>query len=121
MVTALAVAFKKVARTMALDILIGVALVLGIIILVHEWGHFIVARLFGVRVDVFSIGFGPRLFGWKRGATYHRVSALHFGGYVRMSGQVFSEDNSKDVDPPCPPIALVTNPHPPSSRTSSPC
>src|SRR3981189_3307570 len=52
-----------------MDLLFGVALVLGVMILVHEWGHFIAARIFGVRVDVFSIGFGPRLFGWKRGAT----------------------------------------------------
>ncbi len=57
---------------MALDVLIGTILVLGVMILVHEWGHFIVARFFGVRVDVFSIGFGPRLFGWKRGATDYR-------------------------------------------------
>jgi len=52
-----------------MDTLIGIFLVLGVMILVHEWGHFIVARFFGVRVDVFSIGFGPRLFGFKRGAT----------------------------------------------------
>jgi regulator of sigma E protease len=70
-----------------MDLLIGVALVLGVLILVHEWGHFIVARLCGVRVDVFSIGFGPRLFGWKRGATDYRISALPLGGYVRMAGQ----------------------------------
>src|SRR5260370_19925151 len=75
---------------MALDILIGVALFLGIIILVHEWGHFIVARLCGVRVDVFSIGFGPRLFGWKRGATDWRISVLPLGGYVRMAGAELS-------------------------------
>ncbi len=59
-----------------MDLLFGVALVLGVMILVHEWGHFIAARIFGVRVDVFSIGFGPRLFGWKHGATDYRVSAL---------------------------------------------
>src|SRR5262244_726857 len=79
---------------MAVDILIGVALVLGIIILVHEWGHFIVARLCGVRVDVFSIGFGPRLFGWKKGDTDYRVSALPLGGYVRMAGQDLSDVDS---------------------------
>jgi regulator of sigma E protease len=79
---------------MALDLLFGVALVLGVLILVHEWGHFIVARLFGVRVDVFSIGFGPRLFGWKRGATDYRVSALPLGGYVRMAGQDPTEIDS---------------------------
>jgi regulator of sigma E protease len=84
---------------MALDILIGVALVLGIIILVHEWGHYIIARLCGVRVDVFSIGFGPRLFGWKRGATDWRISALPLGGYVRMAGQDLSEVDSNNVAP----------------------
>src|SRR5438445_13447134 len=82
-----------------MDLLFGVALVLGVMILVHELGHFIVARVFGVRVDVFSIGFGPRLFGWKRGATDYRVSALPFGGYVRMAGQGLSELDSPDVAP----------------------
>ena len=75
---------------------VGFVLVLGVLILVHEWGHFIVARLFGVRVDVFSIGFGPRLFGWKRGATDYRVSAIPLGGYVRMAGQDPSEIDSSD-------------------------
>jgi regulator of sigma E protease len=84
---------------MALDIIIGVALVLGVIILVHEWGHFIMARLCNVRVDVFSIGFGPRLFGWKRGATDWRVSVLPLGGYVRMAGQDLSDVDSNDVAP----------------------
>jgi regulator of sigma E protease len=74
-----------------MNLLLGVALVLGLMIMIHEWGHFVVARFFGVRVDVFSIGFGPRLFGWKRGATDYRVSALPFGGYVRMAGQDLSE------------------------------
>jgi regulator of sigma E protease len=77
-----------------MDLLLGVALVLGVMILVHEWGHFIAARIFAVRVDVFSIGFGPRLFGWKRGATDYRVSALPLGGYVRMAGQDPSEIDS---------------------------
>ena len=79
-----------------MNIAIGFVLVLGILILVHEWGHFIVARFFGVRVDVFSIGFGPRLFGWKRGATDYRVSAIPLGGYVRMAGQDPSEIDSSD-------------------------
>src|SRR5437868_1885711 len=56
-------------------------------VLIHEFGHFIVARSFGVRVDVFSIGLGPRLFGWKRGVTDYRLSALPLGGYVRMAGE----------------------------------
>jgi regulator of sigma E protease len=74
-----------------MNLLLGVALVLGLMIMIHEWGHFIVARLFKVRVDVFSIGFGPRLFGWKSGDTDWRISALPFGGYVRMAGQDMSD------------------------------
>ena len=93
-----------------MDLLIGVALVLGVMILVHEWGHFIVARLFGVRVDVFSIGFGPRLFGWKRGATDYRVSALPVGGYVRMAGQDLSEVDSGDKAPTGAPDELMSKP-----------
>jgi len=77
-----------------MNTIFGMILVLGVMILVHEWGHFIVARLFGVRVDVFSIGFGPRLFGWKSGATDWRISALPLGGYVRMAGQDLSEVDS---------------------------
>src|SRR6202011_2603228 len=83
---------------MAFDFILGIVLVLGVMILVHEWGHFIAARFFGVRVDVFSIGFGPRLFGWKRGATDYRVSALPLGGYVRMAGQDPTEIDSADRD-----------------------
>jgi regulator of sigma E protease len=66
--------------------ILSVTLVLGIMIFVHEWGHFMAAKLAGVRVDVFSFGFGPRLFGVKRGDTDYRLSALPFGGYVRMAG-----------------------------------
>jgi regulator of sigma E protease len=65
---------------------ISVTVVLGVMVLVHEWGHFVVAKAFGVRVEVFSIGFGPRLFGRKRGDTDYRVSALPLGGYVKMAG-----------------------------------
>src|SRR5713226_1053376 len=93
-----------------MNIAIGFILVLGILILVHEWGHFIVARFFGVRVDVFSIGFGPRLFGWKRGATDYRVSALPFGGYVRMAGQDLSEADSNEVAPTGAPDELMSKP-----------
>jgi regulator of sigma E protease len=82
-----------------MNTVLGIVLVLGVMILVHEWGHFIVARFFGVRVDVFSIGFGPRLFGWKRGATDYRVSALPLGGYVRMAGQDLSEIDSGEKPP----------------------
>jgi len=66
--------------------IIAGAIVLGVLVLVHEWGHFIAAKLCGVRVDVFSIGFGKRVWGVKRGDTDYRVSALPLGGYVRMAG-----------------------------------
>jgi regulator of sigma E protease len=59
---------------------------LGVMILIHELGHFLVARFFDVRVDIFSIGFGPRLFGFKRGDTDYRFSVVLFGGYVKMAG-----------------------------------
>jgi len=93
-----------------MNTILGIVLVLGVMILVHEWGHFIVARLFGVRVDVFSIGFGPRLFGWKSGATDYRLSALPFGGYVRMAGQDLSEADSSNVAPTGSPDELMSKP-----------
>jgi regulator of sigma E protease len=89
---------------------IGIVLVLGVIILVHEWGHFIIARLFGVRVDVFSIGFGPRLFGFKWGVTDWRISAVPLGGYVRMAGQDITDVDSSDLVPTGAPDELMSKP-----------
>ena len=66
--------------------ILAFVVLLGVLILVHEWGHFVVAKGFGVRVDIFSIGFGPRIWGWKRGATDYRLSILPLGGYVKMAG-----------------------------------
>jgi regulator of sigma E protease len=70
---------------------IVVVIVLGIMILVHELGHFVAAKLFHVRVLTFSIGFGKRLFGYKYGDTDYRVSLLPLGGYVKMAGDDPSE------------------------------
>ena len=67
--------------------LAAVAVVLGIMIVVHEFGHFAAAKLFDVRVEQFAIGFGKRLFGIKHGETDYRVNALPFGGYVKMAGE----------------------------------
>ena len=78
-------------------VLVGL-FVLGLMVLVHEWGHFIVAKMLGVRVDVFSIGFGPRIFGWRRGPTDYRVSVLPLGGYVRMAGDNPSEEREGAPD-----------------------
>ena len=91
-----------------MNTIIGMILALGVIILVHEWGHFIAARFFGVRVDVFSVGFGPRLFGVKRGDTDWRISALPLGGYVRMAGQDITEIDSGDSKPTGAPDELMS-------------
>jgi regulator of sigma E protease len=62
-------------------------LLLGTLIFIHELGHFLMAKLFGVRVLVFSLGFGPRVLGWQRGHTDYRISAIPLGGYVKMWGE----------------------------------
>src|SRR6266699_137816 len=61
-------------------------LILGSAVVLHEFGHFIVAKLFKIRVETFSVGFGPRLFGRKWGQTDYRVSAIPLGGYVKLGG-----------------------------------
>jgi regulator of sigma E protease len=62
-------------------------IVLGVLIFFHEFGHFLIARLFGVGVEKFSLGFGPRLIGKKIGITDYRISAIPLGGYVKMIGE----------------------------------
>jgi regulator of sigma E protease len=69
---------------------------IGVMIIIHEAGHFWAARLFNVRVEVFSFGFGPRLFGFRRGDTDYRFSAILFGGYVKMTGEQPGDDNADD-------------------------
>jgi regulator of sigma E protease len=71
-----------------LVIVIEFAIVLGIMVLIHELGHFIVAKLCGVHVETFSIGFGTRLFGFHYGDTDYRISLLPLGGYVKMAGEL---------------------------------
>lgn len=65
--------------------------ILGSAVVIHEFGHFIVAKLFKIRVETFSVGFGPRLFGKQWGQTDYRVSAIPLGGYVKLGGD---ESNS---------------------------
>jgi len=67
--------------------LIAFVFVLGVLVLAHEYGHFLFAKLFGVRVEVFSIGFGRTLASFKRGDTEYRIGAVPLGGYVKMSGE----------------------------------
>jgi regulator of sigma E protease len=75
---------------------VSMLVVLGIMVLVHEFGHFAVAKLCGVRVEVFSVGFGKRLFGFRRGDTDYRLSLLPLGGYVKMSGETPGEGSTGD-------------------------
>jgi len=70
-----------------LTTLLAFAFVLGVLIFVHELGHFLMARRIGVRVLKFSLGFGPRLIGMTRGDTEYCVSAIPLGGYVKMAGE----------------------------------
>jgi regulator of sigma E protease len=75
---------------------LAVGVVLGFMILIHEFGHYAVAKLLGVRVEVFSIGFGKRLLGFRRGDTDYRVSAIPLGGYVKMSGENPMDERTGD-------------------------
>jgi regulator of sigma E protease len=67
--------------------IVSVAIILGFMILIHEFGHYAVAKLLGVRVEQFAIGFGTRLIGFRKGETDYRINALPLGGYVKMSGE----------------------------------
>src|SRR5665811_1760769 len=69
---------------------------IGVMILVHELGHYCVARFFDVRIETFSFGFGPRLWGVRKGETDFRISAIPFGGYVKMVGEQPGDDRTGD-------------------------
>jgi regulator of sigma E protease len=80
--------------------ILSFVVVVGVIIMVHELGHFLAARAVGIRVDRFSIGFGPKLFAVQRGETEYRLSWVPLGGYVKMAGMIDeSFDNPDDFDP----------------------
>ncbi|GJM44646.1 MAG: putative zinc metalloprotease [Gemmatimonadota bacterium] len=82
----------------ALHSMFFLALALSILVLVHEWGHYIVAVRSGVRVLKFSIGFGPELIGFTRGETRWSISAIPFGGFVRFAGDDPEGDNAGTKD-----------------------
>jgi regulator of sigma E protease len=77
---------------------------IGVMILVHELGHYWAARLFDVKIETFSFGFGPRLFGFRRGETDFRFSLILFGGYVKMAGEQPGDEQAAD------PRALTSKP-----------
>jgi regulator of sigma E protease len=74
----------------------AVAVVLGFMILIHEFGHYAVAKLLGVRVEQFAIGFGKRLIGFRKGETDYRINAIPLGGYVKMSGENPMDERTGD-------------------------
>lgn len=84
----------------AVENIIWWLVLIGVMIMIHELGHFWAARFFKVKVEVFSFGFGPRLFGFRRGDTDYRVSAVPFGGYVKMAGEQFGDDTGQRRDIP---------------------
>jgi regulator of sigma E protease len=71
-------------------------ILIGVMINIHEAGHYFAARWFDVKIDAFSFGFGTRLFGFRRGETDFRFSAIPFGGYVKMAGELGNEESSAD-------------------------
>src|SRR3989442_13670733 len=77
--------------------------VLGAAVILHEFGHFVVAKLFRIRVETFSVGFGPRLFGRKYGTTDYRVSAIPLGGYVKLGGDESNAPIEGESAPDIPP------------------
>jgi regulator of sigma E protease len=70
---------------------------IGLVIFVHELGHYLAARLCRVRVEVFSLGFGPKLVGWRRGATLYQIAVVPLGGYVRMAGEERRRDGGRPL------------------------
>jgi regulator of sigma E protease len=79
-----------------LHTIFDMAIVLGFLILIHEFGHYAAAKYFGVRVEQFAIGFGKRLVGFRHGETDYRINALPLGGYVKMSGENPMDDRTGD-------------------------
>ena len=77
--------------------------ILGSAVVLHEFGHFIVAKLFKIRVETFSVGFGPRLFGRRWGHTDYRISAIPLGGYVKLGGDESNAPLEGASSPDIPP------------------
>src|ERR1019366_5629140 len=72
-------------------------ILIGVMINIHEAGHYFAGRWFDVKIDAFSFGFGTRLFGFRRGETDFRFSAIPFGGYVKMAGETVADLRSAEA------------------------
>jgi regulator of sigma E protease len=95
--------------------LVAFIVLIGVMVVVHEFGHFAVAKLCKVRVEAFSVGFGPRLIGYVHGGTDYKICALPLGGYVKMAGEQFSElsdaaAGTATIAPVSDPGALTSHP-----------
>jgi regulator of sigma E protease len=98
LIIALVAGYATGNQALVLDIFLAVGLILlaiTILVSVHEMGHFLAARMFGIRVETFSIGFPPKIFGVKRGDTEYQIGATPLGGYVKISGMI---DESMDTN-----------------------
>ena len=78
--------------------IISFLVVIGVIIFIHELGHFLVAKYCGVGVEKFSLGFGPKILGFRRGETEYLISVVPFGGYVKMVGEAGNAEDEEDKD-----------------------
>src|SRR5271157_2015642 len=95
--------------------IVAFIVLIGVMVVVHEFGHFLVAKICRVRVEAFSFGFGPRLFGFHHGDTDYKVCLLPLGGYVKMTGENFAEvsdaaSGTATVAPLDDPGALTSHP-----------
>ena len=79
--------------------IIPALLVLGVLIIIHEFGHFLACRMTGVRVEKFSIGFGPEIFSWQGRETRYAISLLPLGGFVKPAGESISEVDAAGMKP----------------------
>jgi regulator of sigma E protease len=80
----------------SIEYVLAFLILIGVMINIHEAGHYFAARWFDVKIDAFSFGFGTRLFGFKRGETDFRFSAIPFGGYVKMAGELAGDESAND-------------------------
>ena len=79
--------------------ILKVAVGLGFVIFIHELGHFLLAKWNGVKVEKFSIGFGPTILGFRRGETEYVLAAIPLGGFVKMLGEGPEDEQNKTTDP----------------------
>ncbi len=99
-----------------MDYIVPFLFILTVLVFVHEMGHFLIARRYGVRVEVFSIGFGPEIYGWTdKNGTRWKFSAVPLGGYVKMFGmdEAFEDggEDGEDKKPPLTPEELAVSFH----------